>query len=99
MKTIPITSAVYQSYRLAAALLAKIMGADAPDAVGLIRHELSRRNPRLIAEDFLDSNRSRRPCRAQKTATRAKPTRRTELLRLTTKHLRCSPAHFVPGRN
>lgn len=60
MKSLPIPPAVYETYRRAAALLAKIMGSDAPDAAALIQHELKHRDPRLIADDFLLSIRWRR---------------------------------------
>lgn len=63
MKTLPIDPAVHYTYHRAAVLLAKIMGAEAPDAADLIRHELTQRDPRLIADDYLLSIRWRKIAR------------------------------------
>lgn len=60
MKSIPIHPAVYDTYRRAAAMLAKVMGGEAPNAVVLIQHELTMRDPKLIADDFLLSIRWRK---------------------------------------
>lgn len=40
-------------YRAAARRLRPLLGAKAPDAAALIRHELGRRNPKAVAEEYL----------------------------------------------
>ena len=43
----------FQSYVKAARILARIMGAAAPDVAALMSHELRRRQPRSIAAEYL----------------------------------------------
>ena len=43
----------FRSYVRAARMLARIMGAAAPDVAALMSHELRRRRPRSIAEEYL----------------------------------------------
>gem|GEM_PF-5097543 len=64
MKTILIAPAHYRVYHSASRRLFRRMGAAAPSAEKLIQHELSQRNPRLIADDYLEGTGwRRRPAR------------------------------------
>lgn len=50
---IALPAADFQVYVKAARILARIMGAQAPDVATLINHELSHRKPQRIAEEYL----------------------------------------------
>ena len=51
---IPIRPACYRVYVSAAKILRRKLGAKAPDAVALIRHELRNRDPEMVADDYLE---------------------------------------------
>lgn len=98
MKNIPIHPAVYDTYRRAAAILAKVMGAEAPDAVVLIQHELTMRDPRLIADDFLLSLRWRKLQRSPGRSSR-RLTARGSLAFQALQRLKACAAPADPARN
>lgn len=51
--TIELPPADFQVYVKAARILARSMGAQAPDVAALIKHELSRRKSRHVVEEYL----------------------------------------------
>lgn len=50
---VTIPESDHTTYCEAARILARILGLKAPDVVALILHELNRRKPRAIAEEYL----------------------------------------------
>ena len=79
MKSTPILISVppaeYDVFVVAARLVRKVRGADAPDAITLIRFQFSHRTPDEIAKDYLDcigdfaARRRVRPAVARKSRT------------------------------
>jgi len=57
MKNILIAPAHYRVYLSASRRLIRCMGTHAPSAEELIRHELSQRTPRLIADEYVETRR------------------------------------------
>ena len=53
--TLALPPADYRAYVAAARILARIMGRKAPDALALIHHNLVKRDPTGVADDYLDS--------------------------------------------
>lgn len=100
MKSVPISPAVFQVYRTAATLLARIMGADAPDAMLLIQHELTARKAQLIADDYLDQIRWRKIRRVRKPTAHSRADQNLSLhLLRRIKSCRGRPTFAEPGHN
>ncbi len=62
---VPISPACLRVYVAAAKLLRRRLGAKAPDAVALIRFELSNRDAQMVADDYLETATRRRTLRAR----------------------------------
>lgn len=54
--TLQLPSTSLAAYDQALQLLRQKLGPDAPDFVTLIQHELAHRDPRMIADDYLESH-------------------------------------------
>src|SRR5580700_9488834 len=53
--TVMLAPAGFRAYTQAVRILARIMGAEAPDVAALIQAQLSGRDPTGVADDYLDS--------------------------------------------
>jgi len=57
MIQVPIHPESYRLYEAAVRLITKKIGEAAPSPIALIQHELSMREPRLIADEYLEGRR------------------------------------------